>query len=57
MTVTCSLSSSLSSYLESDNDRCGKVEFSGSSNDSLSNNITPHDASEDVDKDCVDLQR
>ena len=39
--------------LESDNDWSGEIELPGCGDDSFSDNIAPHNATEDVDKDSV----
>ena len=43
-------------YLESDHDGGGEVEFPGGGNDALGDNVTPHDAPENVDHNGIDLK-
>ena len=42
-------------YLESDHDRSHQIEFPGSGNDSLSDDIAPHDSTENVDHEGIHL--
>ena len=44
-------------YLESDHDGCGEVEFSCCSNDALSDDIAPHDTTENIDHDGINLEQ
>jgi len=42
-------------YLQPDDDRCCQIEFSGGLDDALGDDVTPHDATEDVDQNRVNL--
>ena len=43
-------------YLESNHDGGCEVEFPGGGNDTLGDNVTPHDAPENVDHNGIDLK-
>ena len=44
-------------YLKPDNNGGGEVQFPGCGNDSLSDDVTSHDATKDVDHDGIDLEK